>query len=34
VCAAEEPLLQIRSQVSAGVDHRVACHFAEVQTVV
>jgi oligopeptide/dipeptide ABC transporter ATP-binding protein len=34
VCAAEEPLLQIRSKVNAGVDHKVACHFAEVQAVV
>jgi oligopeptide/dipeptide ABC transporter ATP-binding protein len=34
VCADEEPLLQIRSKASAGVDHRVACHFAEVHEVV
>jgi oligopeptide/dipeptide ABC transporter ATP-binding protein len=32
VCAAEEPLLQIRPTASAGVDHRVACHFAETQS--
>ena len=32
VCEEEEPLLQIRP--SGGVDHPVACHFAEQRTVV
>jgi oligopeptide/dipeptide ABC transporter ATP-binding protein len=34
VCAAEEPLLQVRSQASAGSGQEVACHFAEAQSVV
>jgi oligopeptide/dipeptide ABC transporter ATP-binding protein len=32
ICSEEEPLLEIRP--ARGVDHPVACHFAEVRTVV
>jgi hypothetical protein len=32
VCADEEPLLQIRP--SSGVEHPVACHFAQLHEVV